>query len=86
MILAVLPFWQNLRRVPIAQSALMGVNAAVVGVLLAALYQPVWINGIESAADFALAAAAFLLLFLWATPPWLVVVLSALTGALIAAF
>jgi len=86
LILAVLPFWHDLRRMPIAQSALKGVNAAVVGVLLAALYQSVWINGIENAADFVLAAAAFLLLYMWATPPWLVVVLSALTGALIAAF
>ena len=86
LILAVLPFWQNLRQVPIAQSALMGVNAAVVGVLLAALYQPVWANGIESAADFALASAAFLLLFMWGTPPWLVVVLSAVSGGFVAAF
>ena len=61
------------------------VNAAVVGLLLAALYQPVWTVGITSAADFALAIAAFLLLFMWQTPPWLVVILSAAAGALVAA-
>ncbi len=63
---------------------LAGVNAAVVGLLLAALYQPVWTVGITSAEDFALAVAAFLLLFMWQTPPWLVVILSAAAGALIA--
>jgi chromate transporter len=63
---------------------LRGVNAAVVGLLLAALYDPVWTAGITSGADFALAVAAFLLLFMWQTPPWLVVVASALGGAAIA--
>jgi len=79
-----LPFWDDLRRRPSAQSALRGVNAAVVGLLLAALYNPVWTAGITGPYDFALAAAAFLLLFMWKTPPWLVVVLSALGGAAIA--
>jgi chromate transporter len=60
------------------------VNAAVVGLLLAALYDPVWTAGIAGAAGFALAAAAFLLLFMWKTPPWLVVVACALGGAAIA--
>jgi chromate transporter len=81
-----LPFWDELRRRPAAQSALRGVNAAVVGLLLAALYNPVWTSGISSGADFALAIAAFLLLFMWQVPPWLVVVLSAVGGGLIAAF
>jgi chromate transporter len=63
---------------------LRGVNAAVVGLLLAALYDPVWTAGITSGTDFALAVAAFLLLFMWQTPPWLVVVASALGGAAIA--
>jgi chromate transporter len=60
------------------------VNAAVVGVLLAALYNPVWITGIEMPGDFALAAAAFLLLVMWKTPPWLVVILSAAAGMALA--
>jgi chromate transporter len=82
--LGALPFWDNLRRRPGAQSALRGVNAAVVGLLLAALYNPVWTAGITGPYDFALAVAAFLLLFMWQTPPWLVVLLSALGGAVVA--
>ena len=62
-----------------------GVNAAVVGILLAALYDPVWTTGIRVPADFALAAVAFLLLELWKVPPWLVVVLSAAGGAAVTA-
>jgi chromate transporter len=85
LVIGALPFWEQLRRRPLAQAALRGVNAAVVGLLLAALYQPVWTVGITSAADFALAVAAFLLLFMWQTPPWLVVMLSAAAGALVAA-
>jgi chromate transporter len=84
LVIGALPFWEELRRRPLAQAALRGVNAAVVGLLLAALYQPVWTVGITSAADFALAVAAFLLLFMWQTPPWLVVILSAAAGALVA--
>jgi chromate transporter len=86
LVIGPLPFWDDLRRQSWARSALRGVNAAVVGLLLAALYNPVWTAGISSAADFALASAAFLLLFMWQTPPWLVVVLSAIGGGLIAAF
>src|SRR5215471_1893866 len=84
LVIGVLPFWEALRRRPMAQAVLRGVNAAVVGLLLAALYQPVWTVGITNAADFALAVAAFLLLFMWQTPPWLVVILSAPAGAVIA--
>src|SRR5712691_7193055 len=83
LVIGALPFWEQLRRRPVAQASLRGVNAAVVGLLLAALYQPVWTVGITNAADFALAVAAFLLLFMWQTPPWLVVILSAAAGALI---
>jgi chromate transporter len=83
LVIGALPFWEELRRRASAQAMLRGVNAAVVGLLLAALYQPVWTAGITNAADFALAIAAFLLLFMWQTPPWLVVVLSALAGALL---
>jgi chromate transporter len=85
LVLGALPYWEDLRRKPAAQAALRGVNAAVVGLLLAALYNPVWTAGITNAGDFALAAAAFLLLFMWQTPPWLVVLLSAAGGALLAA-
>ncbi len=84
LIAGMLPFWDQLRRLSVAQSALRGVNAAVVGLLLAALYHPVWTSAIASPYDFALAMAGFLLLFVWKVPPWLVVVLSALGGAAIA--
>jgi chromate transporter len=77
LVIGPLPFWDDLRRQSWAQSILRGVNAAVVGLLLAALYNPVWTAGITSATDFAIAAAAFLLLFMWRTPPWLVVILCA---------
>jgi chromate transporter len=85
LVIGALPFWQQIRRRALAQAALRGVNAAVVGLLLAALYHPVWTSAIANAADFALAAAAFLLLFVWQTPPWLVVVLCAAGGALLGA-
>ncbi len=85
LVIGPLPFWDELRSRPWAQSALRGVNAAVVGLLLAALYNPVWTAGVTSAGDFALAIGAFLLLFMWQTPPWLVVIASALGGAAIAA-
>jgi chromate transporter len=80
LVVGALPFWEGLRRQPVAQAALRGVNAAVVGLLLAALYNPVWTAGILNPADFALAAAAFVLLFMWQTPPWLVVILCAVAG------
>jgi chromate transporter len=85
LVVGTLPFWEGIRRRSAAQAALRGVNAAVVGLLLAALYNPVWTSGVTNAGDFALAAGAFLLLFLWKTPPWLVVILCAVGGAVIAA-
>jgi chromate transporter len=81
LMIGALPFWDALRRQPLAQAALKGVNAAVVGLLLAALYHPVWTAGIHNAGDFALAVAAFLLLFMWKVPPWIVVIFSAVGGA-----
>lgn len=84
LVFGALPFWEELRRAPTAQAALRGVNAAVVGLLLAALYDPVWNAGIRNAGDFALAAAAFLLLSKWQAPPWLVVGLSTAGGAFLA--
>jgi chromate transporter len=80
LVIGALPFWDGLRTMPIFQSALKGINAAVVGLLLAALYSPVWTNAIYSPADFSLGLFAFGLLMLWKCPPWLVVVLTALGG------
>ena len=84
LVIGPLPFWDDLRRRASAQAALRGVNAAVVGLLLAALYRPVWTTGITGAGDFALGIAAFLLLFMWKTPPWLIVVFCAIGGEAIA--
>jgi len=80
LVIGPLPFWDDLRRKAWAQAMLRGVNAAVVGLLLAALYRPVWTSAITSAADFALGVAAFLLLFMWKAPPWLVVTFCAIGG------
>ena len=81
LLFGALPFWNDLRQRADIQSALRGVNAAVVGLLLAALYTPVWTSAIGTPVDFAIAAVAFLLLVFWKIPPWLVVVLGALASA-----
>ena len=80
LVVGTLPYWNALRRLEAARRAMLGVNAAVVGLLLAALYDPVWTSGVRSAGDFVLALAAFALLASWKLPPWLVVVLGALAG------
>ena len=85
LVWGVLPFWERLRGYVSVRRALMGVNAAVVGILLAALYDPVWTSAVKAPEDFALGAAAFVLLAFWKTSPWLVVVLAAGAGALMAA-
>jgi chromate transporter len=81
LVIGALPIWDTLRGRPDFQSALRGVNAAVVGLLLAALYDPVWTSAIESRGDFGLALAAFGLLAAWKAPPWVVVVFCAHGGA-----
>ena len=81
LVLGALPFWASLGRGALMRASLRGVNAAVVGVLLGALYDPVWTKGIGGPADFALALVAFALLVIWKTPPWLVVLVSAAGGA-----
>ncbi|MDQ3461182.1 MAG: chromate efflux transporter [Deinococcota bacterium] len=84
LLIGVLPFWDGLRALSPVQAALRGVNAAVVGILLAALYSPVWTSAIFRPVDFALALGAFLVLSFWKWPPWLVVVLTAAAAAIIA--
>lgn len=76
-----LPFWERLRSRPWAQGALAGANAAVVGVLLAALYRPVFTEAVHGASDLALVLVAFWLLEVWKRPSWLVVALAAAVGA-----
>ena len=85
LVTGLLPFWDALRQRQAMQAMLRGVNAAVVGVLLAALYTPVWTSGVHSPAGFGLALAAFLALTLWAVAPWIVVVAGALAAAGLAA-
>lgn len=80
LIAGVLPFWERLRRYHALQRAMLGINAAVVGLLLAAFYHPVWTSAILGIPDFVLAAAAFLLLQFGRCPSWLVVILAALAA------
>ena len=80
LVIGALPYWEALRRKNAMQRALSGINAAVVGILLAALYDPVWTSSIKSKADLAIALTAFALLVLWKTSPLVVVLLAALAG------
>jgi len=82
LVYGMLPFWDTLRSRPMAQAAMRGANAAVVGILGAALYDPVWTSAVLSPRDFALALAGFLLLTVWKAPSWAVVVLLAGAGTL----
>jgi chromate transporter len=79
-----LPFWDMLRAQPVFRGALAGINAAVVGILLAALYTPVWTSAILRPADFGLAVACVGLLMIWKLPPWAVVVFAAVSGQVLA--
>lgn len=78
----VLPFWDMVRARPLAQAAMRGANAAVVGILGAAFYDPVWTSAVLAPVDFALALAGFLLLTVWKLPPWTVVVLLVAFGTI----
>jgi chromate transporter len=85
LVYGMLPFWDTLRTRQTAQAAMRGANAAVVGILAAALYNPVWTSAVLTPADFTLALTGFLLLTVWKAPPWSVVLLLALAGAISAA-
>jgi len=74
LVMGVLPFWERLRQNLRTRAALSGINAAVVGLLLAALYQPVWTSAIVEAKDFGLALVALIALMFWKFPAWLVVI------------
>lgn len=80
LVVGALPFWERLRRSVRAQAALAGVNAAVVGLLLAALYQPVWTSAILKPQDFGLALVALMALMVWKMPVWLVVIGTGVAG------
>jgi chromate transporter len=82
LVYGTLPFWDAMRTRPAAQAAMRGTNAAVVGILSAALYNPVWTSAVLTPRDFALAVAGFLLLTVWKLPSWVVVVLLGSAGTL----
>lgn len=85
LVIAILPFWNQLSQANNVRAALVAINAAVVGILAAALFDPVWTSSIKEPQDFALAAAAFGLLMFWKLPSWLVVILCAVAGVGLAA-
>ena len=80
LLVGVLPFWESFRSMAAAQSLMQGANAAVVGILGAALYSPVFTSAITDMRDFALALACFVLLVAWKLPPWAVVIIAGLGG------
>lgn len=82
LVLGALPFWYSIRRNPKIKGALMGVNAAVVGILISAFYQPIWTSSILAPIDFAFAAILFSMLVYWKLPPWIIVVTGMIGGAL----
>jgi chromate transporter len=84
ILVGTLPFWEAFRKRAVAQAAMRGVNAAVVGLLAAALYSPVWTSAVRTPADFAVALVAFVLLTVWRAAPLIVVLFSALAGMALA--
>ncbi|MGF9857826.1 chromate transporter [Priestia endophytica] len=83
LILGTLPFWDKLRRNPKIKGALIGVNAAVVGILISAFYDPIWTSAILKPVDFAFSAVLFSMLVYWKLPPWIVVITGAFGGVLL---
>ncbi|MEH7381870.1 chromate transporter [Bacillus sp. JJ1533] len=86
LVLGTLPFWNTLRRNPKIKGVLIGVNAAVVGILISAFYQPIWTSTVFTPIDFAVAAVLFSMLVYWKLPPWIVVVTGAIGGAILSLF
>jgi len=84
IVIGALPFWDIFRKRASAEAVMRGVNAAVVGLLGAALYSPVWTSSVKTRGDFAIALVGFVLLTVWRAPPLLVVIISALGGILLA--
>lgn len=81
LVIGTLPFWAVIRTKPRIQAALKGVNAAVVGILLAALYDPVFTSAVESSIDFVIVLISFTLLVFYKLSPWIVVIITAILGA-----
>lgn len=83
LIIGSLPFFDEIRKQPKLQAAFTGINAAVVGLLLAALYDPVWTSSVQTATHFSFAAVLYGLLAVWKCPPWVVVIIGAVGGYLL---
>jgi chromate transporter len=84
ILLGILPFWESFRKHLGAQALMRGVNAAVVGLLGAALYAPLWTSAVKTRGDFGVVLVGFVLLTAWRAPPFLIVILSALGGMVLA--
>jgi chromate transporter len=84
ILLGALPFWDSFRKRENAQAIMRGVNAAVVGLLGAALYNPLWTSSVKTPGDFGIALTGFVLLTAWRAPPLVVVIISALAGMALA--
>ncbi|MDR7075073.1 chromate transporter [Neobacillus niacini] len=82
LVLGTLPFWDRLSRNPKIKGALMGVNAAVVGILIAAFYNPIWTSSILTPIDFVFAAILFSMIAYWKLPPWVIVITGTIGGYL----
>lgn len=83
LLLGALPFWDALRGLANVQALMRGANAAVVGILGAALYDPVFTSAVVDLRSFSLALTCFVLLMVWKAPPWVVVVFGAFGGVLV---
>jgi chromate transporter len=81
LIFGTLPFWDTLRRNAKMKGALLGVNAAVVGILISAFYHPIWTSTILAPFDFVLASILFSMLVFWKLPPWIIVLTGAIGGS-----
>ena len=81
LVLGALPFWQSLRRTKAVAQAAYGINAAVVGLLLAALFDPLFLGAVRTPVDFAVASSLFVFIVFWKLPPWALVAIAAATGA-----
>jgi chromate transporter len=84
ILMGTLPFWETFRKRAGTQATMRGVNAAVVGLLGAALYSPVWTSSVRTPGDFGIALVGFVLLTVWRAPPLVIVVMSALGGVALA--
>ncbi|WP_422661488.1 chromate efflux transporter [Paenibacillus sp. EC2-1] len=80
LVIGSMPFWNSLRRITRLQGAMASMNAAVVGILFAALYDPIWTSSVTTSIEFIIAAALFVLLVFWKLPPWTIVILGAVAG------